>query len=112
MSYRNRCTRSVVQARAAGSRYGRCPFMGRRGFSMDRPVLGLAQPRVGFRHEAFFYADEDEFLAGTSSFVRDGLESDEPTLVVLNAAKLDLLRSELKDDADRVFFADMGEVGR
>jgi anti-sigma regulatory factor (Ser/Thr protein kinase) len=79
---------------------------------MDQPVLSLAESREGFRHEAFFYADEDEFLAGTSSFVREGLESDEPTLVVLNAEKLDLLRSELKTDADRVFFADMGEVGR
>jgi anti-sigma regulatory factor (Ser/Thr protein kinase) len=79
---------------------------------MDQPTLSLAAPRPGFRHEAFFYADEDEFLAGTSSFVREGLESDEPTLVVLNAEKLDLLRSELKDDADRVFFADMAEIGR
>jgi anti-sigma regulatory factor (Ser/Thr protein kinase) len=79
---------------------------------MDQPMLSLAETHEGFRHEAFFYADEDEFLAGTSSFVRDGLDSDEPVLVVLNVEKLDLLRSELGGDADRVFFADMGEVGR
>ncbi len=73
--------------------------------------LSLAEPRCGFRHEAFFYADGDEFLAGTASFVRDGLEADEPTLVVLGARKIDVLRSELSGDADRVFFADMDEVG-
>jgi anti-sigma regulatory factor (Ser/Thr protein kinase) len=80
---------------------------------MDRPAtLSVAEPRAGFRHEALFYADADEFLAGTTSFVRDGLEADQPTLVVLDAPKNDTLRAELSSDADRVFFADMAEVGR
>lgn len=79
---------------------------------MDHPAtLSLAAPRTGFRHEALFYADDDEFLAGTRAFVCDGLECDEPTLVVLNAGKIAALQSELAGDADRVFFADMDEVG-
>src|SRR4051812_4899363 len=80
--------------------------------SMDQPApLSLVEPRRGFRHEALFYADDDEFLAGITSFVHDGMESDEPTLVVLDAPKLGAVRSALTEDAERVFFADMGEVG-
>jgi len=79
---------------------------------MNQPAtLSLAGPRSGFRHEALFYADDDEFLAGTTSFVHDALGADEPTLVVLDERKIAALRSELSSDADRVFFADMAEVG-
>ena len=40
------------------------------------------------------------------------LAGDEPTLVVVDAAKVAALRAELGADADRVHFADMAEVGR
>jgi anti-sigma regulatory factor (Ser/Thr protein kinase) len=86
--------------------------MGGRGFSMDQPMLSLAETRRAFRHEALFYAGEDEFLAETSSFVREGLEADEPALVMLEAPKIESLQAELNGDADRVFFADMSELGR
>jgi anti-sigma regulatory factor (Ser/Thr protein kinase) len=65
----------------------------------------------GYRHEAFFYADRDEFMDGTLGFVRDSVAAEEPILVVLSAAKLDALQAELGKDADRVLFADMDEVG-
>jgi anti-sigma regulatory factor (Ser/Thr protein kinase) len=68
-------------------------------------------PPTQFRHEAMFYADDEEFIDGTASFIRDGLEHDEPTLVVLAGAKIEALRSELNGSADRVMFADMAEVG-
>jgi anti-sigma regulatory factor (Ser/Thr protein kinase) len=71
----------------------------------------LLAPTTHFRHEAMFYASDDEFLDGTSSFIRDGLDNDEPTLVVLAAAKIEALRSELNGSADRVMFADMADVG-
>jgi anti-sigma regulatory factor (Ser/Thr protein kinase) len=64
-----------------------------------------------FRHEAFFYAGQEEFLSGTTSFIRDGVAAGEPTLVVVDAAKIALLRSELRKDADQVMFADMSEIG-
>lgn len=67
---------------------------------------------TGFLHEALFYADRREFLAGTVPFIRDGVARAEPVLVVLDRAKIELLRSELGRDADRVEFADMAEVGR
>jgi anti-sigma regulatory factor (Ser/Thr protein kinase) len=71
-------------------------------------------PETGrpFRHEALFYADPDEFVAGTSSFIRDGLARDEAVLVVVDVAKIDRLRRTLGADADTVEFADMADVGR
>ena len=74
-------------------------------------VLSLGARQGEFRHEALFYADRDEFLAGTGAFIREGLASDEPILVVLNVEKIEALRSELNGDGDRVLFADMGDVG-
>lgn len=64
-----------------------------------------------FRHEALFYGGLDGFVEGTSAFVREGLEADEPTLVVAGARKLAALRAELGTQADLVEFADMADVG-
>ena len=64
-----------------------------------------------FRHEALFYAGEDEFLQHTATFLRTGLDAGEPALVVLGATKIAALRSEL-GDAEGISFADMAEVGR
>jgi anti-sigma regulatory factor (Ser/Thr protein kinase) len=57
------------------------------------------------------YAGRDEFLHGTAAFIRDGLAVGEPTLVVVDREKIELLRSELGRDAADVQFADMSEVG-
>lgn len=65
----------------------------------------------GYRHEAFFYADEDEFLTGTLGFLRDGVAADEPTLVVLDATKIEMLERELGASGPAVMFADMATVG-
>jgi anti-sigma regulatory factor (Ser/Thr protein kinase) len=64
-----------------------------------------------FRHEAFLYAGDAEFLRGASSFVHDANEAGEPVLVAVSAAKIDALRDVLGADADNVLFADMREVG-
>ena len=66
-----------------------------------------------FRHEAFLYRDDDEFVDATSSFVRDGLEAGEPVLVTLRAERNDLLRAALEDDGvDSLQFIDMADLGR
>ena len=65
----------------------------------------------GFRHEALFYDGDSDFLVGTVPFIRQGLERREPVLVVVSAAKIDLLRNELGEDASLVMFADMAGVG-
>jgi anti-sigma regulatory factor (Ser/Thr protein kinase) len=73
---------------------------------------GWVEQADTFRHEALLYAGEDEFVGATSSFVRAGLAAGEPTLVVVDARKIDRLREALDEDAEAVYFADMGSVGR
>jgi hypothetical protein len=68
--------------------------------------------REVFEHEAFLYADGEEFLAGVVPFLREGVAAGEPALVVVDADKIDRLRSRLNGDAHAVHFADMAEVGR
>ncbi|WP_117210738.1 sensor histidine kinase [Allorhizocola rhizosphaerae] len=78
---------------------------------MSRTVSSPAAKQV-FRHEAMFYEDLAQFLAGTVRFLREGIEAGEPALVVVDAAKIEALRAELGNDAARVQFADMANVGR
>lgn len=68
-------------------------------------------PERGYRHEAFFYAGDDEYFAGLLDFLRDGMASDEPTLVVLDATRIAVLEAELGADRSAVTFADMTEIG-
>ena len=83
---------------------------------LKREVHDLGGGRVwrramSFRHEALFYAGPDDFVRGAASFLRAGVAAEEPALVVVDAAKIDLLREELDGTAEHVYFADMVEVG-
>lgn len=65
-----------------------------------------------FRHEALLYSGEDAFLAGTAPFLLDAVAAGEPALVVVSAPKIERLRQRLGPDAaEKVYFADMAEVG-
>jgi len=66
----------------------------------------------GFQHEAFFYADADELLAGAIPFLRAGLEAQEAMLVAMPSARLELLKGELNGEAESIQFVDMEELGR
>jgi anti-sigma regulatory factor (Ser/Thr protein kinase) len=66
---------------------------------------------TGFRHEALLYCGDADFVDQVGSFIRRGVEAEEPTLAVVGAAKIDLLRQELGRDAEAVTFADMAVVG-
>ncbi len=66
----------------------------------------------GYRHEAYFWADEDDFIAGMVPFVRGGVEAGEPVMVAVPQPRLDRLRDELGATAQDVTFVDMGELGR
>jgi anti-sigma regulatory factor (Ser/Thr protein kinase) len=74
-------------------------------------TTGSAQ-RVGFCHEAFFYADSDEFLAGTVPYVEEGVAAGENVLVVVPEPRLRLLRGTLGAAAEAVEFLPMEKVGR
>jgi anti-sigma regulatory factor (Ser/Thr protein kinase) len=70
------------------------------------------RPSGSFEHEALFYSGEREFAARTSAFIREAVGRWEPVLVVVSAAKIDLLRAELAGDAGDVRFEDMADLGR
>jgi anti-sigma regulatory factor (Ser/Thr protein kinase) len=78
---------------------------------MGRGGIAVLRPKREFRHEAFFYAGVEEFVAGATSFIREGLADGEPTMVMVDAEKIALLQAALGADRERVWFADMGEVG-
>ena len=65
-----------------------------------------------FRHEALFYSGEEEFLAGTVPFVRDGLWAGEPVLVAVGERKTTALKRALGGDTDAVQFVKMEALGR
>ncbi len=67
---------------------------------------------MSFKHEAMPYDGREQFVAGTASFIREGLAAGEPTLVMVKADKIGWLRDELQGQADSVQFADMGQIGR
>ena len=64
-----------------------------------------------FRHEALLYSNLSEFIAGTVPFIRDGLAAGEPVLVVETPEKTRIIREALGQDADRIQFGNMTEVG-
>jgi anti-sigma regulatory factor (Ser/Thr protein kinase) len=64
-----------------------------------------------FRHAALFYEGEDAYAESLVPFIRGGLETGEPVLVMVPGRKVDLLRHGLGGDASEVHFADMTEVG-
>jgi anti-sigma regulatory factor (Ser/Thr protein kinase) len=72
---------------------------------------GVLAPARAFAHEALLYAGEDEFVAATASFVREGVDAVEPVLVVVGEEKITRLREELNEHADGVLFADMADIG-
>ncbi|NUT48612.1 MAG: sensor histidine kinase [Saccharothrix sp.] len=63
-------------------------------------------------HEALLYRDDEQYLAGTVPFVRDGLAAGEPVLVAVPRRGIDLLRGALGAEAELVEFLDMKRAGR
>jgi len=57
-------------------------------------------------HEALVYSTVEEFLAATVPFIREGLEGEEPVLIVTKRANLDALREALDTDAGRAELVD------
>jgi anti-sigma regulatory factor (Ser/Thr protein kinase) len=64
-----------------------------------------------FRHQAFLYANEADYLAGAVPFVEEGLAAGEPVLVVVPQERLELLRSALPTAHPLLQMADMRLLG-
>jgi anti-sigma regulatory factor (Ser/Thr protein kinase) len=67
---------------------------------------------AGFRHQALIYEGAEEYLAGTVPFLRKALEATVPVLVAVGPEQTELLRGELGEEAERIRFLPMQEVGR
>ncbi|EEP74746.1 transcriptional regulator [Micromonospora sp. ATCC 39149] len=65
-----------------------------------------------FIHPALLYCDDDEYLAGTVPYIREGLAAGEPVAVAVPADNLALIRDALGADAERVLLRDMMVAGR
>jgi anti-sigma regulatory factor (Ser/Thr protein kinase) len=80
----------------------------------QRPEQARQAEGLGaLEHDALFYASADDYVAGVLGFVRQGLERDEPVLVAVPGANLELLRGALTaDEASRVLMRDMSVAGR
>lgn len=74
------------------------------------------RPGASYRHEAFFYRGDAEYLAGTLPMVREGLAAGEPVMVAVPPARLAQLRAALAavapDGVEQVRWIDMVELGR
>jgi anti-sigma regulatory factor (Ser/Thr protein kinase) len=67
---------------------------------------------VAFRHEALFYADGDRgFVQGTLALVRSALAADAGVLVAVAPARVAALAEALGDEAERVRFTAMSQLG-
>lgn len=66
----------------------------------------------GFRHDAFIYTDEEDFVRQTAAYVYDGLDAGETVVAVLPEDRNSLLRKALDGVADQVIFLDMNQLGR
>jgi anti-sigma regulatory factor (Ser/Thr protein kinase) len=72
----------------------------------SRPVAS------GFRHDAFVYTDEEDFVRQTTTYVHAGLDAGETVVVVLPEERNSLLRKALDGISDQVIFLDMAQLGR
>jgi anti-sigma regulatory factor (Ser/Thr protein kinase) len=70
-----------------------------------------APAAAGFRHEALFFEDDDDFVDQVISYLREGLEADEALVVVEPRPHLDLVRAALGADAAAVHWLDVADVG-
>ncbi|MGH4012173.1 MAG: anti-sigma factor RsbA family regulatory protein [Pseudonocardiaceae bacterium] len=66
----------------------------------------------GLVHEALFYLDVQDYATGIAAFLREGFELAQPALVAVPGSHVDVLRSVLGSDAERVRFVNMAEAGR
>ncbi|MEU6271930.1 anti-sigma factor RsbA family regulatory protein [Streptomyces populi] len=60
-------------------------------------------------HQALIYRSDEEFLAATVPFCRDGLDQEDAVLAVTTHTNIDLLRQALGDAARQVEFIDADE---
>ena len=66
----------------------------------------------GLSHQALYYSGQDEYVAGVTDFVRNGLRAGEPVLIAVPRHNKDLLDKHLAAESAELAYFDMTEVGR
>jgi anti-sigma regulatory factor (Ser/Thr protein kinase) len=89
----------------------RRPDVAVHGVSYGREAPGTERTETRFRHETLLYSGSHGFLEGTLPFIHGALEAEEPVLVAVGPAEIELLKLALGPDADRVSFTDMRLLG-
>lgn len=79
---------------------------------MSAHLFKAEDSTAAFRHEAFLYSGSEQFLEGTTAFIRGALEADEAVLVAVVEPRASMLKDALGADKDQVEFLDMAKVGR
>jgi anti-sigma regulatory factor (Ser/Thr protein kinase) len=67
--------------------------------------------RVGFSHEVALYNGVNDLVRVLLPFIQEGIELGEPVLVAMLPERMALLEAALGEDAVRVDFVDMAELG-
>lgn len=78
---------------------------------LELPLPREATAATGYVHEALFYRDLAELLAGTVPFARAGVVLGQPVIVALPPMHLRAVREALGRDAERVVLVDMATAG-
>jgi anti-sigma regulatory factor (Ser/Thr protein kinase) len=74
--------------------------------------VSSARPIAGFRHEAYLYRGDSDFVEQIAPFVIDGIAAGEPTLVMVGGPKINGLRERIGAAGDElVEYRDMQIVG-
>jgi anti-sigma regulatory factor (Ser/Thr protein kinase) len=85
--------------------------------AFTRPALQSApKAHSSYQHEALFYRNDEEFLAGTVPFLQDAVTLGQPIMVALNRPRLQMFQAALKISAQDlalgdVDFVDMAQLG-
>ena len=65
---------------------------------------------AAIRHHAFVYESDEEYVAGTAAFLKEGLGAGEAAIVANTRDGLAMMRDALGADADRVAFVDVSST--
>ncbi|MCW3013288.1 MAG: hypothetical protein JWO02_380 [Solirubrobacterales bacterium] len=65
---------------------------------------------VPLRHHAFVYGSEEDYVARSVAFLKEGLEAGEAAIVANTRDRLAVMRDALGPDADRVAFVDVSRT--
>lgn len=75
-------------------------------------TLAPLRARQSYRHEAYLWHSEAEFVHGLVPFVCDGLDAGEAVMVAVTPEHAEWIRNDLGHRAAQVHFVDMLELGR